>query len=158
VESAIRTAFADVTLGDGISLRQARAIEESSFRISEPVERLRQWEVTDDWPAVPEDELSQGVLAHLDGAGLRYYLPAFMIWLLDRYDETNIAVIGTIGALAPDKTFRASFEAIYRDVFSAPQRAAIGAYVEALPGLINLDRDDAVSLERAFERYWSHQR
>ena len=61
-------------------------------------------------------------------------------------------------AMASDKTFRASFEAIYRDVFSAPQRAAIGAYVEALPGLLNLDRDDAVSLERAFERYWSHQR
>jgi hypothetical protein len=40
------------------------------------------------------------------------------------------------------------------DAFSEEQRLVIAAYVEALPGLVHLDRGDAVLIERAIRDYW----
>jgi hypothetical protein len=163
IESAIRSAFADVRLGSGISLRQAQAIDVSIFGVETPnFGALPRSEVTDDWTRVPEEELLRDCIAHLDADGLRYYLPTLMLWLLDHYDDddrlfrddADLTLIGTIGALAPDSQFAASHWRIY-DGFTAEQRTAIASYLESLPLHVDLDYRDAADVARSLEEYWA---
>ncbi len=73
VEKLIREAFADVRLGGGVSLRQAAAIDDYLEGWSQAeFDRLPELEVTDDWTAIPEEELRTENVAHLDPEGLRY--------------------------------------------------------------------------------------
>ena len=96
----------------------------------------------------------------MDADGLGYYLPALMLWLLDHYDDDRIwtdsemAAIGTLGALAPEPEFAASHWAIF-DGFTIDQRAAIASYLVALPRLVHLDHQDATSVARSLDTYWA---
>jgi hypothetical protein len=164
VEALIREAFAGVRLGGGVSLRQAEAIDRSFERWSlTEFDRLPQSEVTDDWSLIPEEELRRDNCAHLDPEGLRYYLPALMLWMLDHYNDDQLlldspaalTVIGTIAALAPWKEFREHQYGIYDMFFSEQQRRAIAAYVEALPELVQLGWEDATLVERSMRDYWA---
>jgi hypothetical protein len=164
LEELIRDAFAGVSLGAGVSLRQAAAIDvyfEGWTRAQ--FDRLPESEVTHDWTQIPDDELRRDNVAHLDPEGLRYYLPALMLWLLDHYNnaderlldsDADLSVIGTISALAPGKDFREHQYGIYDAFFSQQQRCAIAAYVEALPGLVELGWEDTALLERSLRDYW----
>ena len=164
VEAAIRSAFAGVRLGTGISLQQARLIDEGlTVDMSEAqfagIPRL---EITDDWTRISESELLCDALAHLDASGLRYYLPAPMLWLLDHYNdedltsdpEASMTAIGTMSALAPSAEFARYRWDIY-DGFTLQQRAAMAMYVEALPRLVELDREDVTRVSRSLGRYWA---
>ena len=163
VESAIRTAFAGVRLGSGISLQQTRLIDEGLTVDMSPEEfaAVPRHETTDDWTEIADSELLCDTLGHLDAAGLRYYLPALMLWLLDHYDdedlvqdyEASMTVIGTMSALAPSAEFAQYRWDIY-DRFTVEQRAALARYVAALPRLVKLDREDATRIRRSIERYW----
>ncbi|MHB8959076.1 MAG: DUF6714 family protein [Candidatus Limnocylindrales bacterium] len=162
VEAGIRAAFAGVTLGGGISLRQAQAADTWRDGHTEADWRaLPGGEVTDDWSLVPDDELRRDCMAYLDEEGLRYYLPAFMLWLLDHYDDETrhsdddaaMALIGTMMAIAPGKEEREARYAAF-DGWTLGQRAAIAAYVEALPRLAELQYPDATLVERAVRDYW----
>lgn len=162
VEAAIRAAFAGVRLGTGVSLRQAEAIDVwmEGYTWAQ-FDALPEAEVTDDWSLIPEDELRQDNVSHLDAEGLRYYLPALMLWLLDHYSDRDdfyskpaeATVIGTMRALAPYAEFRASRYADF-DTFTDQQRAAIAQYLDALPDLVNLDYEDATLVARSVEQYW----
>jgi hypothetical protein len=163
IEAAIRSAFADVRLGSGVSLRQAQAIDESIFGMDVPnFGALLRSEVTDDWTHVPEEELVRDCIAHLDADGLRYYLPALMLWLLDHYDDddrlfrdgADMTMIGTIGALAPSAQFAASHWRIF-DGFTVEQRKAIASYLESLPLHVDLDYRDATDVARSLDQYWA---
>lgn len=159
LEALIHEAFAGVRLGNGVSLRQAEAIDTYLDGV-DPVDfrRLPLFEVTDDWTEIPEDELETAEVAHLDAEGLRYYLPALLLWLLNTYGRDLLtwtgddARIGTLMALRPDRYRRQMYEA-----FTPEQRAAVARYVEALPRLVALRPGDAMELERAFEDYWRDQ-
>lgn len=164
VEAAIRSAFAGVRLGSGISLQQARLINDGlSGNMSEAeFVAIPRHEITDDWARIPEAELVCDALAHLDAAGLRYYLPALMLWLLDHHgdedlnldDEASMTAVGTISALAPSAEFAWYRWHIY-DGFTPEQRMAIAMYVEALPRLVELDREDVTLVGRSLERCWA---
>ena len=92
IEAAIRAAFAGVRLGSGVSLRQAQYIDLHYDDYSQTeFAALRRSEEVDDWTKVPGDELSRDCIGHLDADGLRYYLPALMLWLLDHYDNDSDA-------------------------------------------------------------------
>jgi hypothetical protein len=164
IEAAIRSAFAGVRLGSGTSLRQAQVIDDYGRGVTEAAfEALPQSEVTDDWTRVPESELLRDNVAHLDAEGLRFYLPALMLWLLDHYDDPDLVrmpglgplmtPIGTVMALAPgsmtEEENRFRFE-----IFTEAQLAATAAYVEALPRLVALDQEDATRIARSIRDYW----
>jgi hypothetical protein len=159
IQEAIRTAFAKVRLRSGVSLRQAQSIDGTIFGLEPTYVGREPDEITDDWMRVAESELLRDNIAHLDADGLRYYLPALMLWLLDHYDEdrwlsgSDMTAIGTIGAIAPEQQFATSLWAIY-DAFTAEQRTAIASYVEALPRLVRLDHQDAMSVARSMDDYW----
>jgi hypothetical protein len=92
-------------------------------------------------------------VAHLDPEGLRYYLPALMIHLLDHYDPLQMWCIGTTSALDQrDRHPYGFFEPLTRR-----QRQAIALYVRALPDLVELDGDDNAIVTRAFRDVWSRE-
>jgi hypothetical protein len=162
IEAAIRSAFAGVRLGSGISLREAAVIDNYGRGYTEAEFRaLPQSEVTDDWTRIPDEELiREAMVPHLDADGLRYYLPALMLWLLAHYDEDRIqtgadmTAIHTMGALAPYAEFAASTWPRYDTSFSLEQRTAIASFVEALPRLVHLDQEDATRVSRSLDHYW----
>ena len=144
VEAAIRVAFAGVTLGNGVSLKHTEAIDhyyEGSYSLAW-VHRMAQLETTEDWALIPESELRCEYLAFLDPEGLRYYLPALLLWLLDHYNDlrarddvkVDMTVIGTMAKIAPysDSGGR-RFDQF--DSFTDEQRTAVAMYVEALPAV-----------------------
>jgi len=163
VEAAIRSAFAGVRLGSGISLQQARLIDEGLTSDMSQAEfaAIPRYETTGDWTQIAESELVCDAIAHLDADGLRYYLPALMLWLLDHYNadfiidlDAEMTVIGTMSALAPSAEFARYRSHIY-DGFTVEQRAAMAKYVAALPRLVDLNHDDAIRVSRSMRRYWA---
>lgn len=165
IEGVIRAAFAGVRLGSGHSLRQAEAIEDyrEGLTVAE-FEALPESEVTDDWSLVPEEELRRDNAMHLDPEGLRYYLPALMLWLLDNYDHPDwlsidgaqMTLYGTIGVIAPSSSDPQARDWTFGkyDAFSAEQKAVVATYVEALPRLVHLREDDAADIASALDFYW----
>ncbi|VAW32932.1 hypothetical protein MNBD_GAMMA01-1162, partial [hydrothermal vent metagenome] len=108
-------------------------------------------EVTDDWRDIPDSALeSDPCVAHYDAKGLRYYLPRLMLSVLDNYDNTSMRVIGTLQALYPKKDYHIER---YSEL-NNEQKRAIAEFIESLPKLVDLDREDQVTMERAMEKYW----
>lgn len=153
VVAAIREAFRGVVLGGGVSLKQAELIDEWNDTLTEAeFAAIPDLEETTDWTAVSPEELETDNVAHLDAEGLRYYLPAFMLYLLDHYDGGGeMWTIGTVRALDQRRPHPPGF----LDLLDPMQRRAIARYVQALPSLVELDRDDSRILERAFRQVWA---
>ncbi|HEY0736971.1 MAG TPA: DUF6714 family protein [Herpetosiphonaceae bacterium] len=85
----IRTAFADVTRGAGVTLHEARVIDD--YGSDEERLAARQLDTDQHWYEVP-DELIAGrpdALSFLDEAGFYYYLPAYLSWTLRSYDSSD---------------------------------------------------------------------
>ena len=152
VESALRSAFGGVRLGRGISLSMAEAIDD--WVDQSIVEGLRGTESDEDWTAIDPRELERAEsIAHLDPEGLRFYLPALMLLLLNRYEPTEMWCIGTTAALDQRQPHPDGF----LEFLSPEQRRAVALYVQALPGLVPLEHDDAAILDRSFRATWSRE-
>lgn len=154
VEGRIRDAFAGVALGSGISLRQAQVIDNyyGEGVTEEEFSRLPLFEETERWDRVTVEELESDNVAHLDPEGFRFYLPAFMISVLDEYVPTSMRVIGTLSALYP-KEHVAVYHMPRYDLLTYPQKQAVAVFLDALPSLVALDGEDRTIVERAM-RHW----
>ena len=71
----IRDAFAGVTLGDGVSLRQTRVFDDRGS--DEEAERARANDELTDWTLIPDRDIEEYYddLCFLDAAGARFHLP-----------------------------------------------------------------------------------
>ncbi len=81
----IATTFKDVMLEDGVSIHQARALDD----YEDPKEaRLIDSEIR--WQEIPDDWIDSfsDVLAFMDAKGLRHAIPAYLIWCL-KYNKTG---------------------------------------------------------------------
>ena len=155
VRAQISEAFRGVKLGEGVSLKQADVINTyNSAGLNErEFDALKNSEVVSDWQAIPRDQIANfECIAHLDAAGLRYYLPALMLRLLEEY-YPSMRVIGTIQALYPKKDFWAYHMERYK-LLSIEQKRAIACFMQALPKIISLDEDDGKAIERGLRNYW----
>jgi hypothetical protein len=84
---AIRKAFANVTLGDGIGLEEAQAIDDYETAAVRAARRAK--DETRDWTAIDAEALNRcySSLSFFDAKGMRFHLPAYMIAELEgRYD------------------------------------------------------------------------
>jgi hypothetical protein len=151
LEGLIGAAFAGVTLGKGISLRQAQVIDRHGEGVSDAeFEALPRDEVTELWSAVPLSELERNCIAHLDDDGLRYYLPALMLSLISDYDPASLRVIGTISALYPPVIGPKRRYGYLTDA----QHKAVACFLTSLPGLVSLSTEDSKCVSRALRNYW----
>lgn len=149
----IRSAFGGVSLTGGISLEQARVMDNYGEGVTaEEFAQLPKREITEDWSAIPYDVLeSFDCVAFLDDKGLRYYLPAFMLRILDNYDSSSMMTIGTLSALYPkNETQKRNLSAL-----DIRQRRAIAMFLKGLPDLVELWGENSTVVERAYDRYWS---
>lgn len=154
VEQRIREAFSGVALGSGISLRQAAVIDNYGEGVTdEEFSLLPLSEETMNWDHVTFAELESDNVAHLDPLGFRFYLPAFMISVIDAYDSCSMRVIGTLGALYPQDHI-AEYHMPRYECLSYEQKQAVAYFLKALPELVELDFDDTKIIEQALG-YWS---
>ena len=151
VAARIRAAFAGVTLGKGMSLRQAQVADRYGEGVTEAeYQALPRGEVTNSWADVSLSELERDCVAHLDNEGLRYYLPALMLSLLSNYEPASMRVIGIISALYP-----AAIGPERRYTYlTDDQHRAVACFVEALPRLVALTPEDSKRVSRALRNYW----
>ena len=99
---AIREAFRNIKLEDGVSLNMTEYNDSSGM-----VKRFKQLAVNDerdDWQKIDDTTLEEFTVtfSFTDWKGFRFYLPAYMIWMI-RHPE-SLCIIGdnTIYALDPD--------------------------------------------------------
>lgn len=154
VVKAIRAAFKEVTLGQGISLRQANVSDlyAESLTLSE-FKALPQGEVTDDWSRIPLAELEIDSIANLDAEGFRYYIPALMLRLLEHYDN-SMRVISTLSSLYPKKDSW-EYDMSRYSLLTADQKSAIAFFLSSLLELADLDYEDKPVVTRALNNYWA---
>ncbi len=154
VEERIRAAFAGVTLGNGVSLHQAQVIDNYGEGVTQAeFARLPLSEETQRWDRVTFEELESDNVAHLDPEGFRFYLPAFMISVLDQYVSWSMRVIGTLSALNP-KDHVLGYHMPRYNLLTYEQKQAVACFLEALPELVTLEGEDRTIVERAM-RYWT---
>jgi hypothetical protein len=149
----IQAAFKNVVLGDGVSLAQTAVMDNSGREVREaaPLEAT----ITDDWAAIPIAALdAYPNLAFLDAEGFRYYIPAFIVSVWQRYYAGSMRVIAALGALypKPDQLWNNSVRRY--DALNADQRAAVSGFLAATAVRGDLDTDDQTVVERALRNYW----
>lgn len=153
IKKVIETAFNSVTLDGGISLEQTKVIDNYGRGVSDKeFTDLPNNEVTNDWKKIPISKLDEAeCLAHFDRKGFKYYIPALMLRLLDNYDRMSMMTIGTLSILYPKTK---DWDYLY-SLLTDEQYQAIALYLQALPDLIELNTEDKMVVERAFNKYWS---
>ncbi|AFY91683.1 DUF6714 family protein [Chamaesiphon minutus] len=129
----VQTAFADVELGDGITLHQAVALDK--YRTDAEVIAARSQDPEDRWQEIPRANLFyfESALSFVDERGTRYYLPAFIIAALEGYISFNIPffkisrMLGSLRKSVPSEVIR-------RYGFDRHQVSAIAAFLRFVVG------------------------
>ena len=82
-------AFAEVSLGDGVSLREADVIDD--YGTDDERAAARKQDELQDWQRIPDEDIENhsSVLCFMDDEGLRFHLPAYMRFTLRRYHESE---------------------------------------------------------------------
>ncbi len=85
----IVNSFAEVSLGNGVSLREADVIDDYGT-VNERAAAREQDEL-DDWQRIPDKDIENhsSALCFMDDEGLRFHLPAYMRFTLLRYRESE---------------------------------------------------------------------
>ena len=156
----LTTAFRGVTLDGGISIRQGeicdnygkdndgREVSDAEFA-SIPCD-----EITDDWSALPLDELEQyPYLAHLDSKGFRYYIPAFLLSLFHDAQGASMRVISTLSSLFPTRDSWL-YHMHHYELLNDAQRTAIAIFLFHLQDYLRLDTSDQRLVSAALQAYW----
>jgi hypothetical protein len=78
----VEAAFNGVALGNGVSLHQARAMDD--YASDAEVAAARAMDTEERWQEVPDEKLDRlaDTLPFMDAEGFRFYLPRFMLFAL----------------------------------------------------------------------------
>ena len=86
--SQIVHAFAHVSLGNGVSLREADVIDD--YGTDDERAAVREHDEHHDWQRIPDEDIeNHSSLCFMDDKGLRFHLPAYMRFTLRRYRESE---------------------------------------------------------------------
>jgi hypothetical protein len=139
----IREAFAGVMLGNGVGLRETRALDD--YEDAAACAAIRAGDETEDWQRIPVEELTRyNGLAFFDAEGMRFHLPAFLI--ADLEDKYRMDMIFWLTHLSDHCL--SQFE-----LLSDVQRRAVREYL-----LFIFDDPDSCfdqeDIRRALDEYW----
>lgn len=127
--SAIREAFRDVKLENGLSLNMTEYNDSGGS--AERFKRLAVNDERDDWRNIDDKTLEEFTVtfSFTDWKGFRFYLPAYMIWAI-RHPESN-SIIGdnTIYALDPGRTLPL-YERTVNTILNKQQLEAIVQFLQ----------------------------
>lgn len=154
VVDAIEVAFAGVSRGNGITLHEADAIDKH-LSDAERVQ-LRNLDTDSRWQDVPAELIARFScqLAFVDGEGYRYYIPAFMRWVVMNYRQSrSFTVDSTIYSLAHVAKPGDCPAAMALPLLSEVQRRAIAAFLQHMSTAAALHAD-AAHAQQALDRFW----
>lgn len=155
LQNRIKAAFAGVKLGKGVSLRQARIMDDygEGWSPQEFIVAKTQHE-TEDWTRITIAELEQfPFFAHLDAEGVRFYLPAVLCSLLeDRYFSGDARARQMTAFLNPANLCE---PAEWFDVLSPDQKAVVAEFIQAAALDPAYSKDHQDEFAEAFDIYWS---
>jgi hypothetical protein len=144
LKEQIRSAFAGVSLGDGIGLREAQGLDD--YASEEKCAEYRSLDEKSEWQSLRSEDLNKcnSSLSFFDAEGMRFHLPAYLIADLD----------GTYGfGMAFSLTQSGSLGEKFA-LLSESQCAAVRAYLQ----FIEHEPDyafDREHIKAALEGFWA---
>jgi hypothetical protein len=160
LRNLITTAFREVTLGQGISIRQGEICDnygkDKNGREVSPAKfaSIPLAEITDDWTALPLAELElYPYLPYLDALGYRYYIPAFLLSLLENSQSGSMRVIATLSSVCPTRELWRHHMSQY-ELLDDAQRSAIATFLYHFMDNPQLDQGDQNHILNALQDYW----
>lgn len=147
----IETAFKDVELKDGIGIYEADEIDMGSSPkiIQKGNNKDRMWWKS--WKDIEDKYVASysSVMDFMDSQGIKWALPAYMIYSINYYKEGSFSVDTTIytlerGALGHDKL----------DLFTPEQKKAIAHFLQYMVE-VGDEWVDAGSAKTALEKEWA---
>jgi len=95
----IEAAFTDVRLGDGVSLHQARALDD--YWSHEEAAAARRHDREERWRDISDEKVRNfnDTLTFMDAAGFRFHLPRFMVFALENPTDEMPVCLFSICAL-----------------------------------------------------------
>ncbi|MBI1425022.1 MAG: hypothetical protein GC149_16370 [Gammaproteobacteria bacterium] len=153
IENTIISAFGKVLLGNGVGLYEAEAIDnyESQEFISEARKKDRvTWK---NWGEIPVNAIStfHSALCFVDAEGMRYLLPAYMLFAVMNYDKTDSAAIDS-AIYALDRGMKAFGDD--EAILSHEQKKAIIDFLRFMVFEAGEDMVDADVAMRAYVNHW----
>lgn len=102
----ITSAFQDVRRGNGVTLHEATVID--SYGSMEERAKARKKDTERRWQDVPDRDIANtdAVLSFLDAEGLRYYLPAYIVWYLRNIDNDAVRSSNTFDSVVFHLTYQ----------------------------------------------------
>ena len=149
----IRTAFADVTRLGGVSLHEADVIDDYGSRRQRKA--ARELDKDHAWWEVPDADMERyhWILSFLDATGFRYYIPAYMSWILKNYDRNDSASVDfTLYALDCGESLNDRRRQYFR-LFNREQSTAVCAFLRFMAG-DTAGMADCDAAYGALKRYW----
>lgn len=146
----IQEAFKDVELKDGIGINEADKIEvgDRDAFIQKGRNLDRMWWKS--WMDIEDKYIASysSVMDFMDAEGLRWALPAYMIYIINHYKEGSFSVDTTIymleeGALGSDK----------HDVYTMEQKRVIAQFLQYML-TVGEEWVDVESAQMALDKGW----
>jgi hypothetical protein len=151
LSEVIHQAFAGVTLGSGVSWREADVIDD--YGTPDQRKLARNQDEKHNWSKVPDslvgDLKYQSVLAFLDVEGLRFYLPVCMIYALKNYQTSQSLIVDSI---VYRLTSQSDAEAL-KEVLTNDQKQCVIRFLD-LCLKIGDDYFDVYKVESRLQKYW----
>ena len=140
----VQKEFVGVTLGDGIGLHQAEAMD--SYASEQKLLELRKLEETDDWSRVDVSTLNQlaAALSFLDAQGMKFYLPAYLMAELRHQLTVDLLFHLTCPIEGAADRFA---------LLNSGQRGVVRGFLTLV--LREVDDFCRPQIEKALTRYWS---
>ena len=148
---AIEIAFKDVQLKDGIGINQADRIElrQRDVLIQKGRNLDRMW--WKEWSDIEDKYISSysDVMYYMDSQGIKWALPAYMIYIIKHYKEGSFSIDSTIyvleaGGLGVDK----------KDLYTEAQKKVIAHFL-AFMVEVGEQWVDVESAKNALESVWA---
>lgn len=148
----VERAFADVSRGGGITIHEARLLDDVYHPTAEQLEAARSQDSEESWKEVPPNVVNKlsDTMPFFDAEGRRYYLPAFITFVLDPPDafDESAAAGGVVYTLLSVDVHREEF-----DRYTTDQKNVLARFLQHM-----LEDDDWAldeTMQAAFSDYWS---
>jgi hypothetical protein len=144
----IEAAFGGVRLGAGVSLHQARAMDDDWVRQSD-VADLRSKDPEERWQDITDKSLDlfSDTLAFMDAEGFRFHIPRFMVYSLTHAGDAT----GSWAVDAPIYTCMHKDETGRFSLLSPEQRRVIGRFLRLVAAHHHYFADEAC---QALDQFW----
>jgi len=150
--SDIKEAFKEVSLEEGIGIVEADAIDDYADKRQQ--EKARSLDERNNWENIPDEVISKASfsLCYVDEKGMRFSLPAYMVFLLKNHEVSDSASIDAV-IYALDRVSGPSDKGW--DFLSKKQKEVVAKFLKFLVIGIKEGVVDDVVASRAYEKYWS---